>query len=184
MICTYPSYCVQFAPTNHRSGARAFGGPISPSVHSAKPTRRLRSIGARPNRPAAGKLGRHRPRHGGFQAVMLHGGASAQLVRADQWRGNAVRSFLDLIDGDRRDIAGILIEVSGDGLLDTAVSQSPPGIAGLHIAPEVRTMRGLLGRSDLRIVVHLGLLVREHGSIPCGPPTLPAVLSFPSVARS
>ena len=184
MIFTYPSYCVQFAPTNYRSGTRGFGGPISPSVHSSKPTRRLRSIRAPPDWRAANKLGRHSPRRVAVQALMFHGGASARLVRAEQCRGHTVRSFLDLSDGDRRAIADILIEVSGDGLLDTAVSRPPPGIAGLHFAPDVRSKRGLLGRSELRIEVHLGLLVREHGSIPCGPPTLPAVLSFPSVARS
>ena len=48
---------------------------------------------------------------------MSPGGAYAQLLRAGQWRGNAVLFYLDPSEGGRRGMADILFEDSDGELL-------------------------------------------------------------------
>ena len=51
---------------------------------------------------------------GEARALMSGGGAFAQLLRGGQWRGRAARFYLDLNGSERRAMADILNEGSGD----------------------------------------------------------------------
>ena len=74
--------------------------------------RRLRSWGAILNWPAADKPGEHSTRRVAARALMSAGGTFAQLLRAGKRHGNAVRSYLDLGEDERRATTDILIEDS------------------------------------------------------------------------
>ena len=77
--------------------------------------RRLRSVGAHFGRPDAGRLGTQSVGSGAARTRMSEGGAtSAQLLRACQWHGRAVRFYLDLNEGERRVTTEILIRGSDD----------------------------------------------------------------------
>ena len=69
----------------------------------------LRSIGAPLHWPEADRFGTHSLLLGAARALMFAGGTFAQLPGACQWRGNAVRFYLDLDEGERRAMADILI---------------------------------------------------------------------------
>ena len=71
-------------------------------------------MGGRLNWPAAGKLGTQSLRRGAARALTSAGATLAQLLRAGQWRWNAVRFYFDLSAGGRRATAEILIEGSED----------------------------------------------------------------------
>ena len=83
-----------------------------PSFQSPNIIRHLRSRGASLNRRAADKLGARPFARGAGRVLMSAGGRFAQLLRAGQWRGNAVGFYLHLSEDARRAIADILIEDS------------------------------------------------------------------------
>ena len=90
------------------------GDLIFPSFQSVNLIRHLRSRGTQLRWPAAEKLGTHSLRRGAARALVAAGGTFAQLLRAGQWRGNAVRLYLDLGEDERRAMTDILIEGSDD----------------------------------------------------------------------
>ena len=90
------------------------GELIFPSFQLRNVLRHLRERGARLNWPAADILGTHLFTHCAARALMSSGGTYAQLLRVCQWRGNAVRFYLDLGEDERRAMTDILIEGSED----------------------------------------------------------------------
>ena len=90
------------------------GDLIFPSLQSVNLIRHLRSRGTQLRWPAAEKLGTHSLRRGAARALVAAGGTFAQLLRAGQWHGNAVRLYLDLGEDERRAMTDILIEGSDD----------------------------------------------------------------------
>ena len=95
------------------------GELMFPFFQSRNLTRHLRERGARcslltPHWPAAHKLGTHSFRRGAARALMPGGGSDAQLLRAGQWRGHAVRLYFDIGEDERRALTDILVEDSED----------------------------------------------------------------------
>ena len=128
------------------------GELVVPSLKSRNLIRHLRGRGASLNWPAAEKLGAHLFRRGAARALISARGTYAQLLRARQWRGDAVRFYLDLGEDERRAMAGILIEGSEDEPSQLSVLCLPPpppcpGVARRPSAPGVRPRRRAFGVS-------------------------------------
>ena len=90
------------------------GQPIFPALQSRNLFRHRRERGASLNWPAANKLGTQSFRRGVARALISAGGAYARLLRPGQWRGNAVKFYLDLGEDERRAMTDIFFEGSGD----------------------------------------------------------------------
>ena len=79
---------------------------------------------------------------------MSAGGTFAQLLRAGQWRGNAVRAHLDLGEAARRVMVDILIEDPDDEPSELSLSPQPylsaesRGVTPLVTSAQMGGLRG------------------------------------------
>ena len=164
---------------------------ISHSFQSSNRILQLRSNGARLNWRPAGNLGMHSLRRGAAWAIMPASGTFAQLLRAGQWRGNAMRVLRGPSEGEGRAMADILIGGSEDEPLELLFSLSFHGIARRHSASYVRSKRSLfwgLATSGSKYI-QIFSAARALGAtimdlFPFGNSALSAALSWFSVARS
>ena len=87
-------------------------GPISPSFQTSNLFQTSRSIGTHFNWPEADRFGAPPPRRGAARALVSARRTFAQLLRAGQRRGDAVRFYPDLEGDGRQAVADIPIEDS------------------------------------------------------------------------
>ena len=151
------------------------GELVFPSLQSSNLVRMMRSIRESLHRSNADKLRTHSIRRVAARALMSAGGTFRQLLRADQWRGCAVRAYLDLDEEENRATMDILIEGAD---YEPKMLREPPHSSLRDVRSYVRMMFCLWGSSDLGSKYDLDRPVRFASGMPGPDPFLQASTPF------